>query len=130
MHNVYHHFYSYCKLLYDFFETYPGLSRIRMRSYLCTSTHARRKSKHVRIRGLEMLVFRKMLRTYLMDNPYWEGTLTENVKNTFKARNFHGMQILWLRFEIREIKIPPKILFYPNRKIKIPQKSFLTKSRN
>ena len=77
-----------------------------------------------------MLVFRKMLRTYLMDNPYWEGTLTENVKNTFKARNFHGMQILWLRFEIREIKIPPKILFYPNRKIKIPQKSFLTKSRN
>ena len=82
-----------------------------MRSYLCTSTNARRKSKDVRIRGLEMLGFRKMLRTYLMDNPYWEGTLTENVKNTFKARNFHGMQVLWLRFEIREIKIPPKILF-------------------
>ena len=82
-----------------------------MRSYLCTSTNARRKSKHVRIRGLEMLGFRKMLRTYLMENPYWEGTLTENVKNTFKARNFHGMQVLWLRFEIREIKIPPKILF-------------------
>ena len=71
----------------------------------------REGNRNVRIRGLEMLVFRKMLRTYLMDNPYWEGTLTENVKNTFKARNFHGMQILWLRFEIREIKIPPKILF-------------------
>ena len=38
-------------------------------------THA-----HVRIRGLEMLVFRKILRTYLMDDP--QAYVFERVLNT------------------------------------------------
>ena len=88
-------------------QAFPGYAWDRA----CARPHMREGNRNVRIKGLKMLVFRKMLRTYLMDNPYWKGTLTEHVKNTFKARNFHGMQILWLRFEIREIKIPPKILF-------------------
>ena len=44
--------------------------------------------------------------------------------NYFKARNFRGMKLSRLRSEICEIKIPPKTLFWLNRKIKVPQNKF------
>ena len=41
--------------------------------------------------------------------------------NYFKARNFHDMKFSGLKFEICKIKIPPEILFQPNREIKMLQ---------
>ena len=41
---------------------------------------------HVRIRRLEMLVFRKILRTYLMDDPFWKIYSFTKIIHEWKIR--------------------------------------------
>ena len=45
-------------------------------------------SIRVRIRGLEMLVFRKILRTYLMDGPFYENLEGINIKQVGISGSF------------------------------------------
>ena len=60
----------------------------RLEGYYLSGAEAHSESLCVRIKGLEMLVFRKILRTYLMDGPYlYKMTFCSSLGN-LKSENF------------------------------------------
>ena len=59
----------------------------------------------VRIRGLEMLVFRKILRTHLMDGPLCQANLCELINFYFPCKHQKTIVLWWFQRELKLINL-------------------------